>query len=413
MALTAIFVQKVKHKGRSNPDGKSLPDKHAHANGMYLYVTASAKYWRYDYQFLGKRKTLAMGVYPLVSLKDAVQKHTEARKLLDDGIDPMAAKLEVQAIESAKQDATFEKLATEWLNTPNKNRGPRTQQKIARWFQVDVFPFIGAMPIATINAQTVLTQVLRHTEAADTIDKTHRIKQACSQVFRFAVVKGLVERDPLSDLKEALATKRAVSHAAITEPTDLGKLLRAINGYHGHPTTKGALLLSPLVFVRPGELRHAEWAEIDLQAREWRIPASKMKMNKDHMVPLASQAIELLEGLQALTGHGRYVFPSTWKNDRPMSENTINSALTELGYGSGIHTGHGFRATARTIMDEVLGERVALIEHQLAHAVKDANGTAYNRTSHLPARRLMMQRWADYLDGLKAGAQVLPFKGAA
>jgi integrase len=209
-----------------------------------------------------------------------------------------------------------------------------------------------------------------------------------------------------ADLKEALAAKSEKNHAAITEPRKVGELLRSIYTYTGHPCTVAALKLAPLVFVRPGELRTAEWAEIDLDGAEWRIPGPKMKMKVDHIVPLAAQAVGVLRSLHPITGHGRYVFPSIRSGERPMSENTINAALRGMGYSSEVHTAHGFRATARTIMDEVLGERVDFIEHQLAHAVKDANGRAYNRTAHLPARKEMMQRWADYLDKLTAGSVV-------
>ncbi len=213
-----------------------------------------------------------------------------------------------------------------------------------------------------------------------------------------------------ADLRGALASPDAGHFAAITEPKAAGALLRSIHEYGGHPYTVAALKLSPLVFLRPGELRTAEWAEFDLEAAEWRIPASKMKMKVEHIVPLSSQAVAILRDMHPLTGHGRYVFPGLRTGERPMSENTINAALRGMGYAQDVHTAHGFRAMARTIMDEVLGERVDLIEHQLAHAVKDTNGRAYNRTKHLPARRELMQRWADYLDKLRVGADVVPLR---
>ena len=232
-------------------------------------------------------------------------------------------------------------------------------------------------------------------------------------MFRYAVATGSAERDVTQDLRGALAKHQAGHFAAITEPKKAGDLLRSIFAYTGHPYTVAALKLSPLVFVRPGELRTAEWAEIDLAAEEWTIPGSKMKMKVDHLVPLSAQAVESLRTVQPLTGHGRYVFPSLRTGERPMSENTINAALRGMGYAEDVHSAHGFRAMARTIMDEVLGERVDLIEHQLAHAVKDPNGRAYNRTAHLPARREMMQRWANYLDKLRVGADVIPLRGVA
>jgi len=255
---------------------------------------------------------------------------------------------------------------------------------------------------------------LRHMEARGALDSVQRVKQICGQVFRYAVATGSAERDPTPDVKGALAKHAPAHYAAIADPKQAGDLMRSIFSYPGHPYVIAALKLSPLLFVRPGELRSMEWAEIDLDAAEWRIPGSKMKMKVDHLVPLCTQAVEILKGIKLLTGTRRYVFPSIGRSeDRPMSENTINSALHAMGYGTDKHTAHGFRAMARTIMDEVLEERVDLIEHQLAHAVKDPNGRAYNRTAHLPARRAMMQRWADYLDKLRIGADVIPIRAAA
>jgi integrase len=236
------------------------------------------------------------------------------------------------------------------------------------------------------------------------------VKQVCGQIFRFAVATDLAERDVTADLKGALASVPKGHFAAITEPKEVAGLLRAIHGYSGHPYSTAALKLSPLVFVRPGELRGAEWTEIDLDGAEWRIPGIKMKMKNDHIVPLSTQAVDILRSVQPMTGHGKYVFPSIRTGERCMSENTINAALRSLGFSKEVMTAHGFRAMARTILDEVLEERVDLIEHQLAHTVNDANGRAYNRTAHLPARRLMMQRWADYLDKLRIGAEIVQLK---
>lgn len=269
------------------------------------------------------------------------------------------------------------------------------------------------MPISTIKPRDVLDKAVRKIEARGSIDTSHRAKQICGQIFRYAVAVGLTERDVTTDLRGALAAIPKSHFAAITEPKQAGELMRSIFDYRGHPLTIAALKLTPLVFVRPGELRTAEWAEIDLEAAEWRIPADKMKMKVDHLVPLSTQAAEILRGLKLITGHGKYVFPSLRTGERPMSENTINAALRGMGYSKEVHAAHGFRATARTIMDEVMGERVDLIEHQLAHAVKDPNGRAYNRTAHLPARRVMMQKWADYLDKLRVGAEVIQFKAAS
>jgi integrase len=265
----------------------------------------------------------------------------------------------------------------------------------------DVFPVIGNAPIRTLTPRDVLSCVQR-IEARGALDSAHRVKQICGQVFRFAVATALVERDVTADLKGALSVPTKASYAAITDPKKVGALMRSIYDYSGHPYAIAALKLSALLFVRPGELRSAEWAEIDFDGAQWRIPGTKMKMKVDHVVPLSTQALAILRALEPMTGHGKYVFPSIRTDDRCMSENTVNAALRSMGYTKEVMTAHGFRAMARTILDEVLGERVDLIEHQLAHAVIDPNGRAYNRTAHLPARHTMMQRWADYLDQIRS-----------
>lgn len=394
MALTDTFVKNTKTKGTATGE------KHADGQGLYLHIKEAGKYWRMSYRFLGKQKTLALGVYPAVSLAKARQRRDKARELLADGIDPMAAKRADKLAKATEGANTFEAVARDWLTKTTADRMASTTRKIENWLAHDVYPYLGSMPITAIGPRDVLA-ALRHMEARGALESVQRVKQHIGQIFRYAIATGSAERDPTPDLKGAL-TRAAPSHfAAITEPKEAGELLRSIFGYSGHPTTVAALKLTPLVFVRPGELRTAEWAEIDLDAAEWRIPGVKMKMKSDHIVPLATQALAILRSLQPLTGHGRYVFPSMRTGERPMSENTINSALRAMGYAHNVHSAHGFRAMARTIMDEVLDERVDLIEHQLAHAVKDTNGRAYNRTSHLPARREMMQRWADYLDKLR------------
>jgi integrase len=407
MALTDTFVKQVKWSGR--PAG----DKYSDGDGMYLHVKEAGRYWRMNYRFLEKQKTLALGVYPEISLAKARKRRDKARELLAEGCDPSAAKQDEQQAKQAEAANTFERVAREWLEKTSASRAAITQDKVQTWLEKDVFPHIGHMPMRSIGPRDVLDKVVRRMEQRGVIDTAHRIKQLCGQVFRYAVVTGSAERDVTSDLKDALQKKVKVHHAAVTEPKAAGELMRAIYGYTGHPTTVAALKLAPLVFVRPGELRTAEWAEIDLEAAEWRIPGSKMKMGNDHIVPLCKQAVDILRGIQPLTGGGRYVFPSIRTGQRPMSENTVNSALRALGYPTEVHTGHGFRATARTIMDEVLEMRVDLIEHQLAHTVKDPNGRAYNRTAHLPARRKMMQKWGDYLDKLRAGGDVIPLHKAA
>jgi integrase len=400
MALTDTFVKNTKHTGR--PAG----DKYADGGGMYLLVNAGGKYWRMDYRFAEKRKTLALGVYPAVSLAKARQRREAARELLAEGIDPNLAKQEEKAMKMAAAANTFELVAREWLTKSAGERMASTHSKVTTWLEKDVFPYIGKMPMSEIGPRHVLAG-LRHMEARGALDSVQRVKQICGQVFRYAVATGHAERDVTQDLKGAFKKRSPKNRPAITDPTQAGMLMRNIFAYTGHPYTIAALKLSALVMLRPGELRKAEWSEIDFEAAEWRIPGSKLlkRKNVDHVVPLSRQAIDILRSVQPISGRGRYVFPSTRAGGRPMSENTVNDALKAMGYG-GIHCAHGFRAMARTIMDEVLGERMDFIEHQLHHAVKDANGTAYNRTAHLPARKAMMQRWADYLDKLKLGVDV-------
>jgi integrase len=403
MALTDTFVRQVKHSGA--PAG----DKYTDGHGMFLLVKAAGKYWRMNYRYTEKQKTLALGVYPEVSLAKARKRRESARELLADGIDPSQAKQDDKKSKISEAAHTFEIVARHWLAKTASERATSTQEKVTGWLDHDVFPFIGARPIATIGPRDVLAAVQK-IENRGAIDSAHRVKQICGQVFRFAVASGFAERDVTVDLKGALAAPERGHYAAITEPKQVAALLRSVHGYSGHPYALAALKLSPLVFVRPGELRGAEWSEIDLETSEWRIPGHKMKMDNDHIVPLSVQAVEILRAIVPLSGHGKFVFPSIRTAERCMSENTVNAALRGLGYSKEMMTAHGFRAMARTIMDEVLGERVDLIEHQLAHAVKDPNGRAYNRTSHLPARREMMQRWADYLDSLRVGAQVIPMR---
>ena len=403
MALTDTFVKNVK------PTGALAGDKHTDGGGMYLLINASGRYWRMNYRFAGKRKTLALGVYPAVSLLKARQRRDKARELLAEGIDPSTAKQEAKQVRAATSANTFEVIAEQWLRATSSKRAAITQDKVTNWLKKDIYPQIGKMPISTIGPRDVLA-VGRKMEARQVYDSAKRIIQICGQVFRYAVAEGTAERDVTTDLRGALQQAEKKHYAAITDPKQAGALMRSIFDYTGHPYTVAALKLTPLTFVRPGELRTAEWAEIDLDATEWRIPGSKMKMKMDHIVPLSTQAVEILRSLQPVTGHGQYVFPSLRTGERPMSENTINAALRGMGYSKEVHSAHGFRAMARTIMDEVLNQRVDLIEHQLAHAVKDANGRAYNRTAHLPARRVMMQTWADYLDKLRMGAEVIPIR---
>jgi integrase len=379
--------------------------------GLFLLVTpAGGKLWNFKYRFDRKEKKLAFGPYPDIGLADARERRDKARKHLANGIDPGAVR-KAQKQAETEDTETFEVIAREWYAKFITAWSEGHAATILRRMEVDLLPWIGKRPIADIKA-TELLSVLRRVESRGALEAAHRIKTIAGQVFRYAVATGRAERDPSGDLKGALTPQSVKHHAAITDPKEVAPLLRAIDDYQGHFVVKCAFRLAPLFFVRPGELRHAEWAEIDLDEAVWNIPAHKMKMKQAHIVPLCRQAVEILRQLKELTGTSRYVFPSGRSYERPMSENAILAALRRMGYDKDTMTGHGFRAMARTILDEVLHVRPDYIEHQLAHAVRDPNGRAYNRTAHLVERRKMMQTWADYLDTLKAGAVVIPFKTA-
>lgn len=396
-------------KAKPGPEPIKLRD----GGGLYLLLKPDgARWWRWDYRrpVTGKRNTLSLGTYPDVSLATARQRQAEARKLLASGIDPGEARKANKAAGIERAANSFEVVAREWLG--KRDWVPGYLDKVAAWLANDVFPYIGGRPVAELTAPEFL-RVARRIEERGAIESAHRILQNCGQVMRYAIATGRAERNPVTDLRGALASPTERHHAAITEPTALGGLLRAIDGYNGDPTTRAALKLAPLVFVRPGELRHAEWSEIDLGKAEWNIPAEKMKMRQPHLVPLCDQAVAILGELHALTGRGQYVFPGGRSPRRPMSNNALTAALRRMGYDGDTMTVHGFRASARTLLDEGLGFRPDYIEHQLAHAVRDPNGRAYNRTAHLPERRKMMQAWADYLDALRDNTNVLPFKARA
>jgi integrase len=378
--------------------------------GLFLLVTKSGgKLWHFKYRFDKKEKKLALGSYPEISLLNARQRRDEARRLLAQGIDPSAdRKAQKQAI--LQEIETFELIAREWHTRFLSTWTTKYAETLMSRLELYIFPWIGKKPIAEIKAPELLA-VLRRIESRGILDTTQRVRIICGQVFRYAVVTGRAERDPTTDLKGALPQPKRTHRAAITDPKKAGKLLRAIDGYQGSFVVQCALKLAPLVFLRPGELRRGEWEEISFENAEWNIPGSKMKMEEPHLVPLSKQAIEILTELYKLTGNGRYIFPGR-TSQRPMSDNAILAALRNMGYAKEEMSGHGFRAMARTILDEVLQVRPDFIEHQLAHAVRDPNGRAYNRTAHLVERKKMMQKWADYLDGLKAGAKVIPFKSA-
>jgi integrase len=374
------------------------------SGGLYLIVaTGGGKWWRYDYRLAGKRKTISLGTYPNISLKAARLKRDESRLTLASGVDPSPTTA-VNHVDSSMANS-FETIAREWYLKFSSSWVDSHGSRILRRLERDIFPWIGMLPIADIKAPDLLA-CLRRIEDRGAAETTHRALQNCSQVFRYAMATGALDRNPAADLRGALAPVREQHYAAILKPKQLGDLLRSMDGYEGTFVTKCALRLAPILFVRPGELRKAEWSEFDLDAAEWNIPAERMKMRQAHLVPLATQAVKILTELKALTGRGRYVFPSARSDSRPMSDNAVLSALRRMGYSKDEMTGHGFRAVARTILDEVLGVRPDFIEHQLAHAVRDPNGRAYNRTAHLAERRKMMQQWADYLDQLREGKEM-------
>lgn len=399
--LTDIKVKSAKAKDK--------PYKLTDGQGLYLQVTpAGGKWWRFKYRFDGKEKLISFGTYPEVSLADARDKRTEARKQVAAGINPGEIRKAQKQAAVAVTENSFEVVAREWHEKFKQRWTKVHADTTIRRIEQNVFPWLGERPIGEIKAPELLA-VLRRIESRGAQETAHRVKTICGQIFRYAVATGRAERDLAADLKGALPPSPKTHLAAVTDPKEVAELLRAMDSYQGAFVTRSALRLSPLVFVRPGELRQAQWSEINLETAEWNIPAERMKMKQAHLVPLSRQAVEILRELKPLTGNSRYVFPSVRSSARPMSNNAILAALRRMGYSKDEMTGHGFRAMARTILDEVLHVRPEFIEHQLAHAVRDPNGRAYNRTAHLEERKKMMQQWSDYLDGLKAGAKILPF----
>jgi integrase len=391
-----------------------LPD----GGGMFLLVNPDgSRWWRFRYvrPGTGKRNMLSLGTFPDVPLKRAREKRDDARKLVADGIDP-GDKRQAEAVAAAD---TFEAVAREWYAKQSGQWVPAHGERIIRRLERDGFPWIGRKPVAKLDARAVLA-TLRRIESRGAIETAHRALQNIGQVFRYAVATARASSDVTRDLRGALSPITERHHAAIIDPDQVGDLLRAIDAYSGTLPVRCALRLAPLVFLRPGELRMAEWAEFDLDAAEWNIPAHRRKLKKalkddpatpPHCVPLAPQAVAILRELQPLTGAGRFVFPGARDRKRPLSDMALLGALRRMGYDKDTMTAHGFRAMARTILDERLGFRPDVIEHQLAHAVKDPNGRAYNRTAHLPERRKMMQAWADYLDTLRDETRkVVPIK---
>lgn len=403
MKLSDIAVRKAK------PEAK--PYKMADGGGLFLLVQPNgSKYWRLAYRYQAKQKLLALGVYPDVSISLARERRDDARKLLAQGIDPSETKKATKAATTDKAANSFEVVAREWWASHMATKADTHKDKVLRRFELYVFPWLGSKPIADITAPQVL-EVIKRIEKLGILETAHRALQTSGQVFRYAVQTGRTVRDVTADLKGALPPTTVKHMAAFTDAKDVAELLRAIEGFKGTFTVQCALRIAPLLFVRPSELRTAKWADINLDAGEWRYTVSKTKT--DHLVPLSRQAVEILRELHPLSGHGQYVFMGGHSPLKPMSESAVNAALKRMGYDTKTQiTGHGFRAMARTILHERLNIDPHIIEHQLAHKVPDALGAAYNRTKFIEQRRAMMQQWADYLDELKAGAKVISLKQA-
>ena len=384
----------------NNAKPKDKPYKLADEKGLYLFIQSSgSKLWRFDYRFGGKRKTLALGSFPDVGLSDARDRRDAARKLLANDADPSETKKAAKASKVGLQLNSLEVVAREWASSYFTNKSASHQQRTLRRLELYIFPWMGSRQISEITAPQILEAVKR-IENLNKLETAHRTLQAVSQVFRHAVQTGRAMRDPCVDLRGALPAAVVKHMAAFTEPKDAAELLRAIDGFTGGFTVQTALKLSPFIFARPGELRTMKWADIDLKSKEWRLFITKTKSN--HLVPLSKQAVKLLEDMYQFSGYGEFVFQGGRDPKKPMSAAAINAALQRMGYDTQKDiTGHGFRAMARTILHERLNIDPHIIEHQLAHKVPDALGAAYNRTKFLEQRKLMMQKWADYLDELK------------
>lgn len=411
MALTDTFVKAAKFAGSGSKE------KYTDGDGMYLLINISGKYWRMDYRFADKRKTLALGVYPAVSLAKARKRRDTARELLADGIDPGAAKREEKQATALAAANTFELVAREFHGTKIEAWSPAYSAKWLRGMAKDLFPYLGKLPIASIKAPALLA-VVRKAEACGAHETAHTLKQTAGQVFRYGIQTGRCDRDPSVDLHGALKPVVVKNMAAILEPVKVGELLRAIDAYAGQPATRTALVLSSLLFQRPGNIRQMEWAWVDFDNAMLTIPSQDMKRRvhqkingRPHLVPLAPQALAALSELHPLTGHGQYVFPSLLTGTRPMSDNTVNVALRRMGYTKDDMTAHGFRATARTLLIErIPGISDDVIEAQLAHGKSGPLGSAYDRAEFMDQRRKMMTVWAEYLDKLRIGADVIQFK---
>lgn len=379
--------------------------------GLYLIVNPNGgKWWRLKYRFNDKEKTLSLGTYPEIKLAGARIQRDEARVLVAEGMDPSEARKSAKTQAKLEAFNTFEAVSYEWHTLHNKNKSERHQQRVKRWLEFYLYPTLGKKPISSITAPMVLeaTSILQKQGKLET---AHRIIQTAGQVFRYAIQKGFATNNPAPDLKGALPPPVVKNMAAILEPKDFAGLLRSIDGYQGTLTVRCALKLAPLLFQRIGELRHMKWADLDFERNEWRYTVTKTKT--EHIVPLSTQAVDIIKQMQSYSGHGQFVFPGGRTHERPMSENAINGALRNLGYDTQNDiTGHGFRAVAQTLGEQELGFEPKHIERQLAHSVVNPLGTAYERAQFLQDRKLMMQKWADYLDELKKGARIIPLKQA-
>lgn len=413
MPLTDTFIKQTKWSG------KPVGDKHSDGGGLYLHITKVGKYWRMAYRYGGKQKTLAFGVYPAVTLAQARKRRDSAKELLAEGLDPGLVKQAEKATRALAGENTFEAVAREYHAIKQSIWSESYSAKWLRLLEKDFFPSLGKLALSDITPPMLLG-VLRRVEQRGAVDAAHTLRKNAGQVFRYGIQTGRCERSPAPDLQGALKPLSVKHMAALLEPVKVGELMRAIDAYAGQPVTRGALLLSALLFQRPANIRAMEWAWVDFDAAILTIPAREMKRTihgktngRPHFVPLAKQAIEALRELRLLTGNRVHVFPSSRGEGRPMSNMTVNAALRRMGFSGDEMTAHGFRAMARTLMIERLpGIHADVIEAQLAHGKSGPLGAAYDRAEYMEQRRIMMQSWADYLDKLRQGADVLQFKQA-
>ncbi len=403
-----VMLAEMKIRAAKVPNGKKQV-KLTDGGGLYLLVKPAGKYWRFDYRFAGKRKTMALGKYPDIKTKRARQLRDEVREQLANGIDPQKLKREKdEQIRAESAALSFEGVAREWFKVYKKDLSKSYADKVIRSLEINVFPWLGSIPIKDIKAPQVLLTLQRIADRGAE-ETARRVKALCSQVFCYGILHHQLESDPTTVIKGFLKNKKKKHYACITDSKEAGQLMRDINSFEGTYIVQIALKLTPYVFLRPGELRNLEWVEVDFPKKQIRLPADKMKMKQAHIVPLSRQVLSLLEDIYQLTGRGRYVFPSIRTNLRPISNNTINVALRRLGYDKETMCAHGFRAMASTLLHE-LGFNSDYIERQLAHKEGNAIKAAYNHARHLPERFEMMQAWADYLDGLREGADIISIR---